>query len=63
MIPFLSSADVLLAAGAVSGLSGLAGGVYLLARLQRPAKAPASAAAVSPAPAPAAAESKLTAAA
>ncbi len=60
MIPFLSSADVLLTAGVVSGLSGLASAVYLLARRQRPAKAPVRAA--TPAAAPAA-ESKVAAAA
>ncbi len=61
MIPFLSSADVLLTAGVVGGLSGLAGAVYLLARHQRPAKAPVPV--VVPAPAPAAADAQVATAA
>ena len=62
MIPFLSSADVLLAAGVVSGLSGLASAIYLLARRQRPAQAQVHAAPAA-APAQASAESKVPAAA
>ena len=63
MIPFLSTADVLLAAGVVSGLSGLASAVYLLARRQQPAKAPVCDAATAPATASAPAESNVAAAA
>ena len=62
MIPFLSSADVLLAAGVVSGLSGLASAIYLLARRQRPAQAPVHAAPAA-VPAQASAESKVATAA
>ena len=40
MIPFLSQLDLILASGVVTGLVGLGGSVYLLARHQRPATRP-----------------------
>ncbi len=40
MIPFLSQLDLLYLAGAVAGLAGVGGGLFLLARHQRPATRP-----------------------
>ena len=45
MIPFISQLDVLYLAGVVAGLAGVGGGLFLLARHQRPATRPIAVAA------------------
>ena len=45
MIPFISQLDMLYLAGVVAGLAGVGGGLFLLARHQRPATRPIAVAA------------------
>ncbi|HEX8101204.1 MAG TPA: hypothetical protein VF533_01195 [Solirubrobacteraceae bacterium] len=45
MIPFISQLDMLYVAGVVAGLAGVGGGLFLLARQQRPATRPLAVAA------------------
>ncbi len=40
MIPFISQLDLLYVAGAIAGLASVGGGLFMLARHQRPATRP-----------------------